>query len=108
MSALGQKIIAEIRKVAADNPDFIYQAPYGDACFYVFNGQPSCIVGRALWNLGFIDKTLEKGSDNSIRAHVFLDKHFALDLYERDWIDRVQWHQDAKRTWGQAVEVASR
>ncbi|QRY51822.1 hypothetical protein [Mycolicibacterium septicum] len=57
MSKIGKKIAKEVKRLAAESPDFIY--PYED-CKYIHNGEPSCLYGHALFNLGLIDSSFER------------------------------------------------
>ncbi|RAV17550.1 hypothetical protein DQP57_00565 [Mycobacterium colombiense] len=103
MSEIGQKLIEETRKVAAEYPDFIFK----DICRYVNDGKPGCIVGHALWNLGMVDETTEgKGfNDDGIWG---LDKYLNLNLdpYEYTWLRAAQDEQDTGAPWGKAVAAA--
>lgn len=119
MSEAGQKLIAAVRKAAADNPDFIYPlaARYGSDgslvkfgnCMYVKDGCPSCIVGKGAWDLRLIDASFEFSDDNSAAVDVLLS---ALDLYdevdgqELGWLMAVQKKQDNSTPWGEAVAEA--
>ena len=57
MSKFGKRLAKEVNRLAAESPDFIY--PHEDAV-YVLNGEPSCLYGQALWNLGLIDESFER------------------------------------------------
>lgn len=108
MSDAGKKLIAEIRKVVSDNPEFIYDN--GDhACVYVHDGQPSCLVGHALWNLGYIDSSAESCSVNSESVgEVLTQLGLEIDKTESYWLGRVQLTQDLKHPWKFAVDIADR
>lgn len=100
MSEIGQKLIAETRKVATENPDFVYEG----VCQYVDGGKPACLIGHALWNLGLIDEALERQSvnDDGVR---FITNHLeiALDDSEESWLTRTQSGQDNGISWGMSV-----
>jgi hypothetical protein len=100
MSEIGQKIIAETRKVAAETPGFVYRG----LCQYVDGGRPACLIGHALWNLGLIDETLEHLSvnDDAVR---FVTNHLdiALDEAEESWLNLAQSRQDNGFPWGTSV-----
>ena len=103
MSELGQKLIAEVRKVAGERPDFI--AP-GD-CVYVSDGQPSCLIGHALWNLGLVDENTEYrhlNDEGITAASAFLN--LDIEGLEIDWLSEVQIYQDARFAWSDAVQRA--
>lgn len=118
MSEIGQKLIAEVRKVAAERPDHVY----GPAnCQYMVNGQPSCIMGQALYRLGYLPSEVPI---EDITINLMLSKlgiEVAPD--ELTWLCHVQNAQDGRvslashgpgivsmrdrrLSWGQAVQYA--
>lgn len=121
MSELGEKIIARVRFHAGELPDFVYVAPGNGTCVYVDGGCPSCIVGRALWDLDLIGPDLETdltevrepGRYGSVvrvnKADVLsLLPHLGIELddYEVRWLKTVQSQQDSRLNWGGAVLYA--
>ncbi|AAN01683.1 hypothetical protein P755_gp071 [Mycobacterium phage Quink] len=124
---IGQKIITKIREIAAEKPDFVYQPPvndYADHCVYVHGGQPSCIVGQALWKLGIIGPSLEvdrtriddtepgsgrglESSPNRAGSRGLL-RYLGLEVSpeEDDWIRAVQQNQDCEHSWADSVKWA--
>lgn len=118
MSEVGQRIIQAIRDIAAESPGFVYVRPADKVkCVYVAGGEPSCIVGKALWRLGFIDAALEdvdpeKGwmMPNMMPASDLIQRvlHLDIDIEEAEWISEVQYHQDGAKPWGEAVQFADR
>jgi hypothetical protein len=116
MSEIGQSIIDAVRKAAANNPSFVYSNPglsgMSGNCVYVRDGKPSCIIGHALWDLGFIDSALEKDFLNAVGVDdVFcwlpaLQDEPMLDPNEISWLSHVQAGQDAEKPWADAVEWA--
>ncbi|QAY06595.1 hypothetical protein SEA_COOKIES_65 [Mycobacterium phage Cookies] len=124
---IGQKIITKIREIAAEKPDFVYQAPVNDCadyCVYVHGGQPSCIVGQALWKLGIIGPSLETdrtriedpepgctasegNTPNQSGSHGLL-KYLGLEVSPEEgfWIRAVQQNQDCRFAWGESVHLA--
>lgn len=107
MSEFGQQLIEETKKVAANNPDFVYKKERG--CVYVRNGQPSCLIGHALWNLGLIDASLETCSDNESGVEEIIDAlHLNVDGDEQVWLDNAQSSQDIGKSWGQAISLADK
>jgi len=107
MSELGQKIIAEVRAKAAADPEYLYPRTEAGGCSYLRNGQPSCIVGHALWNLGLIDAQW-KGDDLGISdiSHIINHEGWELTIGEIDWLSKVQDNQDNGWPWGQSVARA--
>jgi hypothetical protein len=117
MSEIGQTIIDAVRKAAANNPSFVYSNPAlsgmsGSFCVYVRDGKPSCIIGHALWDLGFIDSTFEKnclntvGVDDVLSSLPALLDESMLDPNEIQWLSHAQAGQDAEKPWADAVEWA--
>lgn len=114
MSEIGQKIIAGIRKLAEEQPDFRYRPPDGDTCVYVHDGEGSCGVGRVLLDLGLITTELEcdrrrvNGSrvNEAAASDLLVYLGIIIDSPERDWINRYQIAQDDEQPWGRAVQLA--
>lgn len=107
MSDVGQEIINSVRRHAAVNPDYVYDNPSG--CVYVKDGQPSCLIGCALWELGFIDADFEFNSANVGGVGAFLLCALgvpSLDPDEFNWLGCAQLSQDSGRPWGKAVAYA--
>ncbi|AER47959.1 hypothetical protein SEA_JUICYJAY_115 [Mycobacterium phage JuicyJay] len=106
MSELGQKLINEIRMVAAGNPDYVYRDD-NPSCEYVRGGSPSCLVGHGLWRLGLIDAEFETNRLNvEVFDHLWAELGLEMDEEEVDWVQMVQERQDAGRTWGEAVGIS--
>lgn len=114
MSDIGQRIIREVIAVAQERPDFVYARPavpspsFGQAlCQYVQDGQPGCIIGQALWRLGYIGPSLEEAGENtSAVGSVLSYLNLHLDDEEADWLRDVQYQQDSGQRWFRAVELA--
>ncbi|SIL73749.1 Uncharacterised protein [Mycobacteroides abscessus subsp. abscessus] len=113
MSLIGENLIRTVRRIAAANPDFVYEAqpdpvfPGGRLCRYVHNGEPSCLIGKALWELGLINSVFETNAKNvSAFGQIYKGLGLALDHWELDWLIEVQRAQDFQTAWGRAVESA--
>lgn len=110
MSDVGQRLIAEVKRVAGEHPEFCYRTP-GDTtqCKYVKDSAPSCLVGHGLWNLGLIDASLERAvrhgyKVNSSGIHGLIDApDLDLDDYEIEWLAEAQDAQDDGHPWGECV-----
>lgn len=112
MSELGLKLIAETKRVAAENPDYIYKRDHRDGgCHYVVDGKPSCLLGHALWNLGVIGADFTKRFDSDgnnalddLGIEFLLEElRLELDFEEINYLGQVQGRQDSGRPWGKAV-----
>lgn len=110
MSVLGQQLISAVRAHAAEKPDHIYKSPYGHGtCVYVYDGCPSCLIGQALWDLGLIDASFAGTAGNHVPFFSVVDHlGLVLDPDERKWLREVQYHQDARHSWGEAVAKADK
>lgn len=107
-----EEVISEIRKIASDSPNTVYGRDIFDSgdgyCRYIIDGKGSCIVGRALVNLGTIPTRLHEFEGMKARDVVL---RLSIDTDHSDqteWVDRVQFHQDNDNSWGIAVEKADR
>ncbi|QDP43864.1 hypothetical protein SEA_DALLAS_119 [Mycobacterium phage Dallas] len=106
MSELGQKLINEIRMVAASNPDYVYRDDHY-TCAYVQAGGPSCLVGHGLWRLGLIDAKFETNRLNvEVFDHLWAEFGLEMDGEEVNWVQMAQERQDTGRTWGEAVGIS--
>lgn len=107
MSAVGEKLINEIRRVAQRYPE-----KTDETSRYVIDGQPQCLVGHALLRLdgepGFISRLEENGSlafDRLVDSRTVPELDGIRDD-ETMWINRVQKAQDLAKTWVNAVNDA--
>lgn len=106
MTVLGEQLINSVRAHAAEKPDFIYKSPFGDgsSCVYVFEGCASCLIGQALFDAGLIDALFEDNDGNHEPFGSLTDRlDLALDPHERKWLREVQYWQDGRHPWGEAV-----
>lgn len=102
-------LVDQVRKVAAQYPDFIYTKTPGGRCLYgpTKKNPHGCIMGKALQDLG-LPLPPEGEGISTFLAHAaeFLitpDDQARL-LY---WLDEVQAAQDSGVSWGQAVSDAT-
>lgn len=104
-------VVAEIRKIAYENPTVKYRTDIftGDLdqmCRYVVDGHGSCIVGRALINLGITADTLSAYEYDAASDVLELLGVIKKKSKASRWIDVVQSCQDDDADWGNAVEEA--
>ena len=115
------ELIQEVRKIAAERPDFIYSDQTESTlnlCSYFGraigdeSGSP-CIVGQALKNLEVpMEGLLEvehagKDSDiSTVLAMGYVDIDYSGG--EAIWLDKVQMKQDDGKPWAEAVEEADK
>ena len=106
---------AEVKEVAAENPDFVYRS-IGGKCVYESDGEPSCLVGHALFRLGVpasqVASFNECGAIGLVidaNASVFGEMRADADEWEyRELLAMAQAYQDGQLPWGQAVAHAER
>lgn len=101
-------VVSEIRKVAAEQPDFIYNDGSLDECLYTENadGSPGgCIVGRALMRLDVEEEDLVE-NDGQYASRVLSELDISGNSLVMHWIDEVQRVQDGGKTWAEAVQSA--
>lgn len=107
-----KEILDEVVRIADENPDFVYQQipnELGASCKYVHDGQPSCLIGRAFWNLGLIDATLEQQEHENTSGAASMVKYTLHDKVtsteaDREALAHIQDYQDNGMAWGFAVE----
>lgn len=117
---LGCKIIAGVREAAAEQPDRIYEriavGIEGDVrdatCVYVWEGQPSCLIGQGLWRAEVIDASFTyqewniEGIGELILSEWWTARWPELSVREVAWLRWAQQTQDARRAWSVAVTDA--
>jgi hypothetical protein len=100
MEINAKAFVAEIRQLAADNPDQTAACKYLDE-----DGNGVCIVGKALVNLGVPPAELEYYEGVSVRA--IADEMFPeMPSLVVEWAHSAQFAQDEGNTWGNAVVQA--
>lgn len=105
MSELGEQIIQAVRDIADERSIYTHGGP----CRYVFDGEPACLVGHALWRVGLIDADFERSCWNREGVIDLLDGEalgVKCDWPELQWLGAVQDAQDARIAWGEAVDIA--
>lgn len=101
-------VIAEIRRLAAEKPDYVYKKPPGSALCanWYWDGDRrvgSCIVGQALGNLVGLD-AVPIGNGSSISM---LNAGIPVGPRGKtQWVAMVQCEQDQGLPWGEAVAFA--
>ncbi len=103
-------VTESIRKAIAKNgEDYVYPQP-GGSCLYVFNGEPSCLVGFVIDDL-FPDKIdavaqFESSADDTDFRHLQEAFQFPLTQEAEQLLEDVQAYQDSRKPWGQALDLA--
>lgn len=115
-----KELIEEVRKIAKENPDFVYAKQEGrdtdDKCSYfgraigVGLGTP-CIVGQALKNLEVDTSALKVYEEEVLGIQIgdVLERELLNVEYndsELNWLNRVQFSQDIMGSWSEAVSYA--
>lgn len=106
----------EVRRLAAENPDFVYEGAVEDrygsqyvSCMYTVEGDDenlvgSCLFGQALINLGADPAELRSYEHEGIGQ--VLESAMLVSPKRVQWFDDVQEYQDVKMTWAFAVAEA--
>lgn len=113
VSDIKQKLI----DLAAGSPDFQYRTAnkipedVSTGCYYIKDGEPSCIVGQALSLLGVQpDEFTEQDSARNVTCEILGINRFEVDAKTREdleWIDLVQSHQDSNMPWSECITYAN-
>lgn len=111
-------IVTEVRRIAAEYPDFVYtetKMPVGSIwvtrCFYSPNeSNPNgCIIGFAMRNLGMSVDEFDTNHD-SISAETVIPLRLGLsdsaEFEALEWLNTVQRRQDHGKSWSEAVVSA--
>jgi hypothetical protein len=114
-------VVQEVRKIAAERPDFIYRKPQyksngvlvdSASCMYINSPEgeepiPGCIFGHALLNLGVEPDRIRK-YEGAIASSIVrnLLREATVDVLNADWMNKVQDAQDDGVAWGDAVASA--
>lgn len=102
----GEKLIEQIRTLAAENPRAVYLPEVGLArCSYTKGeaaGRPGCLIGQALADLGAPMRTL-KAYDIKVVSSILSKLDIEVTLEQVEWLRTVQYSQDAKCNWQSAV-----
>jgi hypothetical protein len=109
-------LIKEVRRLAAEKPDYVYpindadfqESGAGIACWYQAPGKTRCIFGQALANLGV---TLPYNAEGQrirlvIAGSDLVTYNPRSDTEKIHWCTGVQNAQDRGKTWGQAIADA--
>ena len=104
---------AEVKKVAAEQPDYVYERP-ADGCAYEVDGKPSCLVGHAMFRLGMPLDLIRRCDRAGAIEHVLDEIRGEFDesgddkgVY-RTLLGWTQGVQDSGTPWGEAVSEAER
>lgn len=119
---LGMALIAAVREVAAEQPDRKYEKidvnrAHGEGsmhiCVYVWQGEPSCLLGQGLWRCDLIDASfVDHAMNYESITHLFesnwwIEKGYAvLTAREMTWLREAQRAQDIGKTWSVAIVKA--
>lgn len=99
----GQQLIAEVKRVAAAYPN---RTNFEGICQYIHDGEPCCLIGHGLYNLGVIDSSFENDSRNDESFDFVGGTLDDLDITvdEIHYLHEVQRRADKNWPWGNTVE----
>lgn len=85
--------------------DYVYAAPNeeSEACLYVYNGAPSCLVGHVLVAAGVPFEEIKEVEETS--AHTAVPRLLDVSVDLADALDAAQKKQDGGRPWGEALKA---
>lgn len=103
--------VALLKEIVAEKgEDFVYERIYDaskddSVCRYVEAGAPSCLVGNFLARLGV---SLEEMVGLEGKAASFVMEHLTPDVGPKTitLLNEAQYHQDAGKPWGYALDRA--
>jgi hypothetical protein len=107
-----KKVIKEVRRLASENPDYVYTNNKDEngrtICLYLASAdQPGCIFGQALTRLGVvIPIDLEGRSIDFIFWRIGRIELPGADSALVDWCSEVQRGQDSGLAWAKAIHGA--
>lgn len=111
-----KKVIEQVRKIAKENPDFVYTNQGDvDAAEYSYLGRSmsepnvgqGCIVGQALLDLGVTrEEMVEAGIEGTTASEALMRLGINSGSMYSQYLDFVQDMQDIGEPWGRAVEFA--
>ncbi len=104
-----QMFVKEVRKIVAENPDYIYPVPKSSSgtCSYL-ECNTACLFGKALSNLGITQEELTRCEGYEIAR---LIKDFLRDKFEVfsaeviNWANIIQRSQDKGTAWKDALKT---
>lgn len=103
-------IVEELRKaVEVRGADYVYPMKWqiDRLCQYVYEGQPACIVGQVLHQLGFDLIPLRYFSGDAVEAFgMVAPLGSEMDGDAIQLLQQAQIHQDTSRPWGESVALA--
>lgn len=94
-----------LTRLCKASPDFRYD---GDPCMYVKDGEPSCLVGQVLHELGVPIERLEACDNSAFPGILSLIRAgwFTATPRQHELLGAVQNFQDAGDPWGQCLGQA--
>lgn len=94
------RAVALLREVVAEyGEEFIYDGSTAADCVYMRDGEPSCLVGHALYRAG--ERVFEEGMCPSLAARTVNVTSSADAVFSA-----AQDRQDNGATWGEALAAA--
>ena len=117
-------LAVKVREIVARDPHFVYKTPpvaepfTSEYCRYAYKGEPSCLIGRGLYELGVPIEELDALDEGSHGEATIYSAAYAIaigrhhDEVLRDlnvrWLDRMQNDQDNGVPYGLALHSADR
>lgn len=105
-SVTHEQVTAAIQAVVEEEgPDYVYPTLDGLGCFYVYDGNASCLVGKVLYCLGADLEDLKRCDDLGIINDLVLER-VGIQMSEeaQTALRYAQSAQDQRQTWGEALD----
>ncbi len=105
------QLIQEVRNLATDWPDFVYQSCSSGTCCYTkskTDPNKGCIFGQAILRLQPDLKDVLLNNNSVSISGLLMILGFDVDAFnkQRNWCIEVQQKQDRHQTWANAVKFA--
>ena len=103
------EVDTEIRLLAAESPDFVYNTrKEGSGCYYhkgVLGGEPNkgCIFGQAFQRLGVDMSTVGGDNISTVWSEIHFSSPLGFQHCPEEW-DVVQVSQDNGSSWSEAIQ----
>lgn len=105
--------VRDVINAHPEGVDHVYSRPEGaGVCLYVYDDEPSCIVGHYLINVLGVDKHTIQECEGAGASSLTKNLHAEGFMPEMDhrastFLNVVQMEQDSGAPWGEAYEYAT-
>jgi hypothetical protein len=102
-----EQVTEVIRAIVAEfGEDYVYPRFEGDGCWYVWDGKPSCLIGRVLHRLGADIEALKSCDDlGGFQEEILVMVDIDMSDLTLTALRYAQSQQDQRHSWGEALRV---